>query len=414
MSAEEPVSSGSAPLPLAPEPQGALLANVVRFGRLLRRLGFAASPERAALLAEGLQAIPLDRRGDVKAAARAVYTDRHEQQELFDRAFDLFFDPRRRAGTGFDLAALLSRTPGATPRKLALLDSPAAGQADMESGDTVAEPHLAASDREQLRHKDFARLTPGEAEQLRAWIRELPFALDRRATRRQVRARAGARLDLRQTLRRSLRYGGEPIELAWRRRKEKPRPLVALCDVSGSMEPYARVLLQFLYALCRSPVLQGAHRYHAFAFGTRLTSLTRLLSDRDADRALARATAAVADWGGGTRIGESLHRFNYDWGRRVLGQGSVVLLISDGWDRGDPHQLEREVARLHRSCERLIWLNPLLGRQGYQPLTRGMAAALPHVDEFLPVHNLASLEQLAAVLGGVGGRRRAPLPAPSL
>jgi uncharacterized protein with von Willebrand factor type A (vWA) domain len=204
--------------------------------------------------------------------------------------------------------------------------------------------------------------------------------------------RAGL-LDLRRTIRHSLRHGGEPLRLARRRRKWKRRPLVILCDISGSMDRYARLLLQFIYALAHR-----LDRVESFVFSTRLTCISRQLRRRNIDDALDEAARSVRDWGSGTRIGEALKHFNYVWARRVLGEGAIVLVISDGWDRGNIDLLAREMDRLHRSCRRLIWLNPLLGAAGYQPLVRGIQAALPHVDDFLPVHNLASLEQLAETL----------------
>jgi hypothetical protein len=219
---------------------------------------------------------------------------------------------------------------------------------------------------------------------------ELVWTLGERLTRRQ-RQGGKHRLDLRRTLRRSLRHGGEILEWARREPRRKPRPLVVICDISGSMERYTRLLLHFVYGLT-----QGlGQRVEAFAFGTRLTRLSRHLRERDIERALSGVSRAVVDWAGGTRIGDSLKSFNYEWGRRVLGGGAVVLIISDGWDRGEPEVLAHEMDRLRRSCHRLVWLNPLLGSAEYEPLTRGMQAALPYVDDFLPVHNLASLESLA-------------------
>jgi hypothetical protein len=218
-----------------------------------------------------------------------------------------------------------------------------------------------------------------------------------------VPARRRGEADIRRALRRSIRSGGEVLELPRRQRKLRRRPLVALCDVSGSMEPYARLLLHFLYAVSQSSGRStGVDRLEAFVFGTRLTRITRHLERRNVDDALRQAHAEIRDWGGGTRTGEALQRFNWDWSRRVLGRGAVVLVISDGWDRGDVALLAREMDRLHRSCHRLIWLNPLLGSPEYRPVTRGMTAALPHVDDFLPVHNLRSLEQLGQVLAEVG------------
>jgi uncharacterized protein len=197
-----------------------------------------------------------------------------------------------------------------------------------------------------------------------------------------------------------MRYGGELMSLSWRRPKLKRRPVVALCDISGSMERYSRVLLEFLYIL-----RQGLDKVEAFAFGTRLTRLTHPLRGSNVDAALDKAVASVTDWAGGTRIGESLKTFNFQWGRRVLGQGAIVVIISDGWDRGDTTVLETEMKRLQMSCQRLIWLNPLLGDPRYEPLAKGIRCALPYVDDFLPVHNLDSLERLAALLGRVGERR---------
>ncbi len=245
------------------------------------------------------------------------------------------------------------------------------------------------SDSERLRRKDFAELEPAELEQVKSMLHDLDWQLDERSTRRRVPRRRGRFIDPRRTLRKSLAQGGEVMQWARRERKRKRRPLVVLCDISGSMEPYSRILLQFLYV-----VTQGLVGVEAFVFGTRLTRITPQLRRRDVDSALTAVHHEVVDFGGGTRIGEALKTFNFEWSRRVLGQGAAVLVISDGWDRGPVEVLEREMDRLHRSCHRLIWLNPLLGSPRYEPLTRGIQAALPHIDDFLPVHNLESLEQL--------------------
>jgi uncharacterized protein with von Willebrand factor type A (vWA) domain len=228
----------------------------------------------------------------------------------------------------------------------------------------------------------------------------LVWQLGERRTRRRKPGK-GRLLDLRRTVRKSLRYGGEVLEWARREPKYKPRPLVIVADISGSMERYTRLLLHFIYSLTAGldqPV-------EAFVFSTRLTRITRQLHGREVEAALREVGQAVSDWSGGTRIGEALKAFNFDWGRRVLGHGAVVLFISDGWDRGDVDLLRREMARLQRTCHRLIWLNPLLGSPEYEPLTRGMQAALPYIDDFLPVHNLASLEDLARRLTDLDERR---------
>lgn len=380
--------------------KGELLGNLLRFGRLLRRLGLEVTPDHLGTLTRALELVDLGDRGRFKAAARTVLVHRREHLEVFDRAFDLFWRAGAAPGAPpVDLGRMAARGQSLRPRLAAALPGPAPGAAGAtpDPGATAVERVAAWSDRERLRHKSFAELTPEEHREVRRLMLEESLPLEPRRTRRRVASRRGPQVDLRRVLRLSLRTGGEPLRLAHLKRKVKPRPLVALCDVSGSMRLYSRLLLQFLHVLAR-----GASRPEVFAFGTRLTRLTRQLRERDPDLALRQAAAAVADWGGGTRMGEALKSFNYVWARRVLGRGAVVLLIGDGWDRGDPELLSREAARLARSCGRLIWLNPLLGSPGYEPLTRGLVAALPHVDHFLPVHNLASLGQLAQVLAGAG------------
>jgi uncharacterized protein with von Willebrand factor type A (vWA) domain len=236
---------------------------------------------------------------------------------------------------------------------------------------------------------------------VKRFMAQMVWELGLRRTRRQ-RSGRGRRLDLRRSLRRNLRYGAELIEWPSRQFKYKPRPLVVIADISGSMERYTRLLLHFIYSLAKrleQPV-------EAFVFSTRLTRITRQLQGKEIDRALEQVSNEVTDWSGGTRIGDSLKTFNFEWGRRVLGHGALVLLISDGWDRGDPVLLRGEIGRLQRSCHRLIWLNPLLGSVEYEPLTRGMQASLPYIDDFLPVHNLASLEDLALHLQNLTAEKR--------
>ena len=248
------------------------------------------------------------------------------------------------------------------------------------------------SDREVLRHRDFARMTAEELRQAREFIGQLDFSLGSRRSRRLVPGE-GRRLDTRRLLRSSLKTGGEVARLPWRVRRHKPRPLVLICDISGSMERYTRLLLHFCHTLAGE-----LNRIESFVFSTRLTRITRALRLRSVDRALRELGTSVNDWAGGTQIGLALKTFNFHWSRRVLGGGAVVLLISDGWDRGDSQLLARETARLQRSCYRLIWLNPLLGGPQYEPLTQGARAMLPHVDDFLSVRTLASLEKLGQVL----------------
>ncbi len=381
--------------------RGELLRNLVLFARALRRVGIGATLAQVRAVLAAVGHVGLEHRGDVRASARAVFVQRQEQIATFDRLFDLFWStaalrPRARV----DLGRIVRRGQQRERTVLALPSDDAAAAELPETDVTIVERRATYSATEVLRRKDFAELDDAELVVIRRLMRRHPWHLEPRRTRRRVIAPDGPYLDLRRTLRRGLATGGEALELARRRRREKPRPLVVLCDISGSMESYSRIFLQFLYTL-----KAATDRLEAFVFGTRLTRISRQLEHRDVDHALRQATAAVVDWGGGTRIGSSFKRFNYDWGRRVLGQGAVVAVLSDGWDRGDVELLERETARLRRSCDRLLWLNPLLGSPSYQPLTRGIRAVLPHVDDFLPVHNLESLEQLGDLLARAGRRR---------
>jgi hypothetical protein len=370
---------------------GYLLTNLVLFGRTLRAAGL---PVRAADIADfvaALEHLDLSCREDVRAAGRAIFVHRHEHLALFDVLFDFFWQQRPgRAG-------LVPTATAREDRRRRERRLPGMMAAATTAADAADETELlrAYSAVEVLRTKRFADLTPEELEVIARLLYRTPWNLPRRRARRQKPAPRGAYLDWRRTLRRSLRFGGEPMRLAWRRRWSRPRPLVVLCDVSGSMARYSRVLLQFIYALSR----RGAFT-EAFVFSTRLTRITPYLRQGSPDQALAAVAAAARDMGGGTQIGRALKTFNYEWVRRVRGHGAILLLISDGWDRGDPELIRREMERLHRSVFRLIWLNPLLGSPSYEPLTRGLLAALPAVDAFLPAANLADLEALAALLAG--------------
>jgi uncharacterized protein with von Willebrand factor type A (vWA) domain len=257
------------------------------------------------------------------------------------------------------------------------------------------------SPQEVLHQKDFGEMSWEEIQEAKQAIANLDWKLGERRTRR-VRPSYKGRLNLRRIMRDNLRHGGEPIHLAFRRRVHRPRSLVVLCDISGSMERYSRMLLHFVHALTHGLM---DTQVEAFVFGTRLTRISRHLRYKDVDESLDELGQVVRDWSGGTRIGEALRTFNFQWARRVLGGGAVVLIISDGWDRGDAQLLAKEIARLQRAAYRLIWLNPLLGSNDYQPVQRGMATVMPCVDDFLPVHNLVSLEQLAQTLSSVATLR---------
>lgn len=372
---------------------GNLLRNCVLFGRMLRALGVEITPTQIVDLVDSLQYVAIGSRQDFKNSARAVLISRREHLPLFDEAFDLFWRAHgNEALLELDLGRLLQKQQ--EPQKLEVYRrQPDKDQLPAPDEEPEEERVLTYSDRELLRQKDFTRLDAVEMAAVRQMMLKTQWQLEPRRTRRTVRAAQGELIDLRRTIRQNLRHGGELLHLAYKTRKEKRRPVVLLCDISGSMERYSRVLLQFIYI-----VTSRLDRVESFVFSTRLTRITRQLRRRNIDDALREASAVVHDWAGGTRIGEAIKTFNYDWARRVLGQGAIVMIISDGWDRGDVTRLAHEMERLHRSCHRLIWLNPLLGAVDYQPLVRGIKAALPHIDDFLPVHNLASLEQLAEVL----------------
>lgn len=389
---------------------GHLLHNLILFGRVLRGLGLDVNPGRMLDLVQALDTIQIGRKEDFYYTLRSLLVHRHEDFPLFDEAFELFWRKPAEGWVTFELNTLMGRRrstrPRFTPPPLRQPDAAQAGNnADRPPAteqSPVIQVTLTYSAREVLRHKDFGELSGEELEAIQQLMRDLVWELGQRRTRRRQPGR-GRLLDLRRILRRNLRHGGEAFEWATLEPKFKPRPLVIIADISGSMERYTRLLLHFVYALA-----EGLDQHvEAFVFSTRLTRITRQLRDRDADRALRAVAHAVPDWSGGTRIGAALKTFNFDWGRRVLGRGAVVLLISDGWDRGDIELLRAEMARLQRSCYRLIWLNPLLGSPQYEPLTRGMQAALPYIDDFLPVHNLASLEDLADHLARLDERRYA-------
>jgi len=386
--------------------QGQLLHNLLVFGRLLRRLGLDINPGRMIDLTQALDLIEIGRKEDFYHTTRSLLVHKHEDIPLFDQAFDLFWRRPVEDWWDFKLDALIRNTPKGPqtippPLKAPEKKNQAADRPEIGSEvQVIIELTQTYAARERLRKKDFSDLTLEEIESVKDMMRQLTLQLGERRTRRS-RFGNGTSVDMRRTLRKSFSTGGEVLTWSKRTVRRKPRPLVVVADISGSMERYTRLLLHFIYGLAQSldqPV-------EAFVFGTRLTRITRQLHKRSIEMALKEVSQVVQDWSGGTRTGESLKDFNYLWGRRVLGRGAVVLIISDGWDRGDMDLLRREMARLQRSCQRLVWLNPLLGSPAYQPLTRGMQTALPFTDDFLPVHNLASLEDLANHLAQLDKKR---------
>jgi uncharacterized protein with von Willebrand factor type A (vWA) domain len=333
--------------------------------------------------------VGVDRRGDVRAAGRAVFVRRREDQPTYNRAFDLFW---RRHGGPSALEGQLPRLREDTRRESPT--DPAAPGTESGEEEVAAVRRGSAGAREELRTADFGTLTADEARDARAMIEAMRPRIPLRRARRSRLDRSGHRPAARVMLRRALATGGEALAWRWLRRTVRPRPIVLVCDISGSMERYSRFMLRFAHALQRS----GAP-LEVFVFGTRLTRITRQLRVRSPDAALRRVAEKVVDWSGGTRIGECLHELNRRWVRRTVRSGAVVLLVSDGWDRGDPALLAREMATLRRSCHRLLWIDPLAARPGFAPDTVGLRAALPHVDELVPAASVASLEELATRLG---------------
>ena len=379
-----------------------LAEQIVRFARSLRASGIKVGPGAAIDAVDAVETAGATRRQDFYWTLHATLVKRHEDDPVFDQAFRLFW--RRRDPNEAIMAAMLPAVPEAAKEQpgqrrvqeaLAEGDPPRLPRPRPEAEREV-DMRGSASDIEILRHKDFAQMTADELAEARRHISRLAPLWERVASRRLTADPRGRRIDLRRTLRTSLRSGGELIELKRRAPGRSLPPLVALLDISGSMSDYSRVVLHFLHALAKS---RGG--VSTFLFGTRLTNVTRALRTRDPDAALAACGEAAKDWSGGTWISSSLHRFNKDWSRRVLGQGAHVLLITDGLEREAGDALALEMDRLHRSCHKLIWLNPLLRYENFEPKTQGIRAMLPHVDELRPVHNLASLEALCESLAKV-------------
>lgn len=414
--------------PYGPEVDGRrLLGEAVGFGRSLRAVRLSIDLGAAVDFARALTLVDLADREQVKAAGAAVFVRRRDDRSVYDAAFDAWW--RRRASrlphdsgptsmrqdedasTDADALGAAPPEPGTEPAATRPDEggTPIPTEGSEETDDelpidgVVISPD-AYSQGEVLRHREFDRMTPAELRDAERLVDALVPNLERRRTRRYELHSHGRRLAPRAMFRRNLGTGGQLLTWVWRRQIREPRSLVVLCDISGSMERHSRLLLRFIQALSSASEV----RTESFVFGTRLTRVTRLLRDRDRDRALARVADSVNDWAGGTRIGDSFRTFNQRWARRSLRTSGVVIVVSDGWDRGDPSLVASETARLRRNCHRLVWLNPLAGTPGYQPLAGGMRAAYPYIDDFLPAGTVASLERLGEILGGVraGDTRR--------
>ena len=376
---------------------GAFAANVLEFARLLRRAGLPVGPADMLAAQRALALTGIAERADVEAALRTTMVHRHDQEPVFDAAFALFWrDPA--AGQFDALMAALGEPaprqdtrPGAAARRVAEAMSGHKDQRPAEHPPAM-EASLTVSHVERLQAMDFEAMSAAEVAAAKDEIRRLRLPLDLRRTRRSRPSATGPAIDMAATLRAGLR-GGEITELRHTRRVTRSPPLVVLCDISGSMARYAQILLHFLHA-----VANDRDRVSVFLFGTRLSNITRQLRNKDPEEAFAAVASQVPDWSGGTRIGEAVAAFNQQWAKRVLGQGAVVLLVTDGLDRAGAEGLSDAMERLHKSCRRLIWLNPLLRWDGFKPKSQGIRAMLPHVDEFRPVHNLSSLRTLITSL----------------
>jgi uncharacterized protein with von Willebrand factor type A (vWA) domain len=383
---------------------GKLTLNVMHFARTLRAAGLPVGPGKVLDAVSAVAAVGLGNRGDFYWALHAVFVNRRDQREVFDQAFHVFWrNPSilaRMLAIDVPLELMEEQETRRTPvnRRVAeamqdLAPKTSTTEAVAEEDRFERDAANTTSDRDVLGKMDFEQMSGDEFRRARDVVRRMTIRMAEIPTRRYKWSRSGARIDMRRTLRAALRSGGQGIPLVMRKRRKRRPPLVVLCDISGSMNRYSRLLLHFFHA-----VTNDQDRVHTFLFGTRLTNVTRYLRHKDVDIALERCAEAVPDWSGGTQIGTILHEFNRDWGRRVLGQGAMVLFISDGLDRDAGDGLAKEMERLHKSCRRLIWLNPMLRFDGFQPKSLGNRAIMPHVDDFRPIHNLDSLEGLASVL----------------
>jgi uncharacterized protein with von Willebrand factor type A (vWA) domain len=380
----------------------------MHFARILRATGLPIGPGRVIEAVRAVEAVGLTNRTDFYWALHAVFVNRHDQRDMFDQAFRLFWrDPQLQERM---MAMLLPQArPDMTQpraemsRRLAealQAGAPPRPQPAEETEERI-DAAMTVSDREILQAKDFEQMSTSEIAAAKRMLARLRLPIGEYPTRRFAPHISGTHVDLRATLRATARSGGDVIALRFRQRRLRPPPLVVLCDISGSMERYSRMFLHFLHAIAND-----RDRVQTFLFGTRLTNITRQLRDKDVDRALGKVAAAVQDWSGGTRIGTCLADFNRHWARRVLAQNAVVLFISDGLDRDAGEGLGREMERISKSCRRLIWLNPLLRYAGFEPKSLGMRAILPHVDDFRPAHNIDSLEDVARALGEAAQRPR--------
>ena len=388
-----------------------LVTNLMHFGRVLRSTGMPVGPGKILDAVDAVKSVSVVNRKDFYWALHAVFVNRRDQHDLFDQAFHIFWrDPRlleRMLGLLIPKDQAEEENPEAEAPSKRIAEAMSPGDQENDEHEEEKEPELeveatlTASDNELLQRMDFEDMSADEISAAKTAISRMRLSIQNIITRRYQSTHRMDKVDMRSTLRSAMKSGSGVIPLQFRTHKKRPPPLVILCDISGSMGRYTRMLLHFMHA-----ITNDRDRVATFLFGTRLTNVTRHLRYKDIDIALSKCTDSVEDWSGGTRIGESLKNFNQHWSRRVLGQGAVVLLISDGLDRDAGRGLTLEMERLHKSCRRLIWVNPLLRFEGFEPKSQGIRAILPHVDEFRPVHNLESLTELIEALNSQLVRRK--------
>ncbi|MBX9457209.1 MAG: VWA domain-containing protein [Rhizobium sp.] len=380
--------------------EGRFAENIVHFGRVLRRAGLKIGPGAIRDAIDSVDAIGVGSRDEFRTALFCNFVKRHEDKAVFDEAFDIFWRVRDFEGKLIQMLSRMTPDIGAKdkPKAAASRVSEALQserpRREEERNEVEVDARFSVSKSEVLRKLDFAQMSAAELAEARRQLGRIVLPMDTVSTRRFEPASRQGRVDARATLRSAMRTGGDLILPKWRRRREIHPPLVIIADISGSMSHYTRIFLHFMHVLTES-----RRRVHTFLFGTRLTNVTRAMRHRDPDEAIAICSDTVKDWSGGTQIGDTLATFNRLWARRVLAQGAVVLLITDGLERDDTEMLARETDRLHRSCRRLVWLNPLLRFDGFEARARGVRAMLPHVDELRAVHNLEAIGDLARALG---------------
>lgn len=397
------------------------LDGLLRFGRFLRRRGLAVTPARMCDLVAAVPECDLRTPDDLFLAGRTVLVDRFEDLSIYDQAFRDFWKPSLAGGvrdvsphalphTGAPAAEEteappITRAEPGEPRSARFGKPVPSPPIDAEEGQGQGAGKLSYSPAESIHDKELQALTVEEIRRAKRLLAEMRWMVTSRRSRRRVRSRKGDHVDWRRSMRRNVRHGGVLLELAHQRSKTVRRPVIAICDVSGSMDRYTRPILHFIHTMA-----SGFGRTESFVFGTRLTRVTRLLESRNPDQALLRVSGEVKDWSGGTRIGESIRLFNRRWSRRVLGRGAVVIVVSDGWDRGDPELLATELARLQRRCHRLVWLNPALEPLADRPVPVGMQAAAPYVDDLLPARRLEDMAELSNLMAALRPGRPARRP----